>query len=74
MPNSFILNKFTFEYLMTIFFKHSWLNDNLLIVFRFPEMFWYLVQVSFSRTEAESPAIQRAVTYEFRSGSFMSAQ
>ena len=29
-------------------------------------MFWYMVQLCFSRSKAETPAIQRAVTYEFR--------
>jgi len=44
------------------------LIGSALELIRFPEMFWYMVQVCFSRTEAESPAIQRAVTYEFRFG------
>jgi len=35
---------------------------------RFPDMVWYLLQLCFSKTEAEAPAIQRALTYEFRFG------
>jgi len=44
------------------------LIGSALELIRFPEMFWYMVQLCFSSTEAEKPAIQRAVTYEFRFG------
>jgi len=35
---------------------------------RFPELAWYLLQVCLSKSEADTPAIQREVTYEFRFG------
>ncbi|XP_023327129.1 CSC1-like protein 2 [Eurytemora carolleeae] len=35
---------------------------------RFPELFWYLIQILGSRTKADTPAIRRAITYEFRFG------
>ncbi|XP_023342328.1 CSC1-like protein 2 [Eurytemora carolleeae] len=44
------------------------LIGSALELIRFPEMFWYMVQLCFSRSKAETPAIQRAVTYEFRFG------
>merc|ERR1719154_862742 len=44
------------------------LIGSALELIRFPEMFWYMVQLCFSSSEAEKPAIQRAVTYEFRFG------
>ena len=35
---------------------------------RFPELFWYLVQICVSRSKADTPAIRKAVKYEFRFG------
>ena len=35
---------------------------------RFPELFWYLIQICASRSKADSPAIQKAIIYEFRFG------
>ena len=33
---------------------------------RFPELAWYLLMVCLSKSEADTMAIRRAVTYEFR--------
>jgi len=35
---------------------------------RFPELFWYFVQICMSRSKADTPAIRKAITYEFRFG------
>merc|ERR1719427_2616678 len=35
---------------------------------RFPELFWYLIQICMSRSKADTPAIRKAITYEFRFG------
>merc|ERR1719481_2232243 len=35
---------------------------------RFPELFWYLVQICVSRSKADTPAIRKAIKYEFRFG------
>jgi len=35
---------------------------------RFPELFYYLLQIFGSRSKADTPAIRRAITYEFRFG------
>ena len=35
---------------------------------RFPELFWYLIQICLSRSKADGPAIQKAIVYEFRFG------
>jgi hypothetical protein len=35
---------------------------------RFPEMFWYMIQICWSRSQADTPAIQRSIRYEFRFG------
>ena len=37
-------------------------------IFRFPELFWYLIQVCPSRSKAEVPAIRRNIRLEFRFG------
>jgi len=54
---------FFVNYVITAAFIGSGLE-----LIRFPELFWYALQVCISRSEAESRAIQRAVTYEFRFG------
>jgi len=54
---------FFVNYVITAAFIGSGLE-----LIRFPELFWYLLQVCLSRSEAESRAIQRAVTLEFRFG------
>ena len=28
---------------------------------RFPELFWYLIQICFSRSKADTPAIRKAI-------------
>jgi len=35
---------------------------------RFPELFWYLIQICLSRSKADTPAIRKAIRYEFRFG------
>ena len=35
---------------------------------RFPELFWYLIQICISRSKADTPAIRKAIKYEFRFG------
>jgi len=35
---------------------------------RFPELFWYFVQICCSRSKADNPAIRKAIKYEFRFG------
>jgi len=35
---------------------------------RFPELFWYLVQICCSRSKADNPAVRKAIKYEFRFG------
>ena len=35
---------------------------------RFPELFWYLIQICMSRSKADTPAIRKAIKYEFRFG------
>ena len=35
---------------------------------RFPDLFWYFIQICWSRSRAENPAIQRNIRYEFRFG------
>lgn len=35
---------------------------------RFPELFWYLIQICCSSSKADTPAIRRAITVEFRFG------
>eukprot|EP00092_Neocalanus_flemingeri_P009447 GFUD01010165.1.p1 GENE.GFUD01010165.1~~GFUD01010165.1.p1 ORF type:complete len:846 (+),score=190.82 GFUD01010165.1:77-2614(+) len=35
---------------------------------RFPELFWYLIQICMSRSKADTPAIRKAIIYEFRFG------
>jgi len=35
---------------------------------RFPELFWYLIQICLSRSKADTPAIRKAIIYEFRFG------
>jgi len=35
---------------------------------RFPELFWYLIQICWSRSKADTPAIRKAIKYEFRFG------
>jgi len=35
---------------------------------RFPELFWYLIQICMSRSKADTPAIRKAIRYEFRFG------
>ena len=35
---------------------------------RFPELFWYLIQICVSRSKADTPAIRKAIKYEFRFG------
>ena len=35
---------------------------------RFPELFWYFIQICLSRSKADTPAIRKAITYEFRFG------
>lgn len=35
---------------------------------RIPELLWYLIQACLSKSKAETPAIRRAVTYEFMYG------
>jgi hypothetical protein len=52
---------FFVNYVITAAFIGSGLE-----LIRFPELFWYGLQVCISRSEADSRAIQRAVTYEFR--------
>jgi len=54
---------FFVNYVITAAFIGSGLE-----LIRFPELFWYGLQVCISRSEADSGAIQRAVTYEFRFG------
>eukprot|EP00092_Neocalanus_flemingeri_P025310 GFUD01027442.1.p1 GENE.GFUD01027442.1~~GFUD01027442.1.p1 ORF type:complete len:880 (+),score=162.84 GFUD01027442.1:356-2995(+) len=54
---------FFVNYVITAAFIGSGLE-----LIRFPELFWYALQVCISRSEAESRTIQRAVTYEFRFG------
>jgi len=54
---------FFVNYVITAAFIGSGLE-----LIRFPELFWYALQVCLSRSEADSRAIQRAVTYEFRFG------
>jgi len=54
---------FFVNYVITAAFIGSGLE-----LIRFPELFWYGLQVCLSRSEADSRAIQRAVTYEFRFG------
>ena len=39
-----------------------------MLIFRFPELFWYLIQVCLSRSKAEVPAIRRNIRLEFRFG------
>jgi len=35
---------------------------------RFPELFWYFIQICMSRSKADTPAIRKAIKYEFRFG------
>jgi len=35
---------------------------------RFPELFWYLIQICMSRSKADTPIIRKAIRYEFRFG------
>jgi len=35
---------------------------------RFPELFWYLIQICISRSKADTPSIRKAIRYEFRFG------
>ena len=37
---------------------------------RFPDLFWYFIQICWSRSRAENPAIQRNIRYEFRFGEY----
>merc|ERR1719427_2142296 len=45
----------------------SMLGSGLELI-RFPELFWYLIQICMSRSKADTPAIRKAITYEFRFG------
>ena len=38
---------------------------------RFPDLFWYFIQICWSRSRAENPAIQRNIRYEFRFGEYL---
>ena len=38
---------------------------------RFPDLFWYFIQICWSRSRAENPAIQRNIRYEFRFGEYV---
>ena len=46
----------------------SALLGSALELIRFPELFWYLVQICISRSKADTPAIRKAIKYEFRFG------
>ena len=40
----------------------------LILSCRFLELFWYLIQTCISRSKADTPAIRKAIRYEFRFG------
>ena len=60
MPDS---GAFFVNYVITAAFVGAGLE-----LIRFPEMFWYFLQICWSRSKAENPAIQRNIRYEFRFG------
>lgn len=62
-PFSLDSGAFFVNYLMTAALVGAGLE-----LIRFPELFWYVVQICLSKSIADTPAIQDKIKYEFRFG------